>query len=173
MLADAKSIIVAMMKEEIGPDGKMTRPPAEGWAARRAIKDIMLTTDRGATYTKVGEFTPVAETAIRYGDNLYWLAAEGVMVSEDDGRSWSVMGKPIAELLGGPFFGKNENTMVVVTDKAFHKTTNVGEDWQKLTDVWRPDSRSNVKSAWDPISDTLYLGFLGGDVYRYRARKFP
>jgi hypothetical protein len=169
VLADSKSIIVAMMKEEKGPDGKMTRPPAKGWHAKRAIKDIMLTTDQGVTYAKVGEFTPVAETTARYGDNLYWLAGEGVMVSTDDGRSWSIMGEPIDELIGGPFFGENENTMVVVTDAAFCRTTNAGEDWKKLADVWRPDSRSNVQSAWDPVSDTLCLGFLGGDVYRYRV----
>ena len=61
------------------------------------------------------------------------------MVTRDRGRSWEVMGQPIQDLLYGPFFGKDEKSMMVVTKSGFHVTTDAGKDWKKVADMMIPE----------------------------------
>jgi len=132
-------------------------------------KDILLTTDQCRTFTKVGRFTPHSETPTRYGDDLFWIAAEGVMVTRDRGRSWKVMGTSIKDLKYGPFFGCSGKEMVVVRKQGFHRTTDAGEHWARLADMVVPEGQKIelAHPGWDPIHNVLYTGFLGEDVYRY------
>jgi photosystem II stability/assembly factor-like uncharacterized protein len=139
------------------------------WRAKDMIKEIMLTRDRCKTFTKVAEFTPRSETPARYGHDLYWIAAEGVMVTRDRGLSWEIMGRPIHDLLYGPFFGAGAEAMMVVTSDGFFKTTDAGQHWTKVADLLIPDGQriECAHPGWDPIHNVVYIGFLGDDVYRH------
>ncbi|MFZ5830335.1 MAG: WD40/YVTN/BNR-like repeat-containing protein [Planctomycetota bacterium] len=171
-MLDADTLFFGFTKrwEENVIDGRNVEPRAWKWWVKHQPKDIMLTTDRCRTFTKVAEFAPRAETPTRYKDDLFWIAAEGVMVTRDRGRSWKRMGKPIQDLMFGPFFGSNKDTMVVVSKEGFFQTSDAGENWTKIAGMLVPAGQKAELGhpGWDPIHQVIYLGFLGDDVYRLR-----
>jgi photosystem II stability/assembly factor-like uncharacterized protein len=169
-MLDLDNIFLAFIKPDAIDGGQQAASTVAKWRAKSLPKEIMLTTDRCQTFTKVGEFNPICETPVRYGDDLYWIAAEGVMVTRDRGRSWRLMGKPLPNLTHGPFFGATRDAMMVVTDDGFFVTNDAGESWTKVADVMIPASQKleTAHPGWDAIHNVIYIGFLGDDVYRYR-----
>lgn len=167
-MLDAETILLAFPREADRLEAEGRKDGA--WWLKSRPREIRLTTDRGATFTKVGEFTPRAETPARHGDDLFWIAAEGVMVSRDRGRSWQGIGPPAADLLYGPYFGADAGTLVVVSRSGFHRTTGGGATWTKLAGMMVPEGSKieHAHPAWDPVRNVLYLGFLGDDIYRFR-----
>jgi len=147
-------------------------------ARKRAVRlaDIMLTTDRGKTMTKVAQFLPSRAMPARYENDLFWLCPEGVMVTRDRGRTWALMGQPVKEPLLGPYFGNNKDTMVVLDKEGWFRTDNAGQSWQKVAEYWLPDKQEagwrggNLRGSWDPIGNVLYIGLLGKDAYRHHLQ---
>ncbi|MCG8585962.1 MAG: hypothetical protein MI757_14740 [Pirellulales bacterium] len=144
-------------------------------AKAKKFTDIMLTRDRGKSMTRVAEFEPSTSMPARFGDDLFWLSSEGVMVTRDRGQTWALMGKSIQMPMLGPYFGKNKDTMVVVNKEGWFKTSDAGAHWTKLAEFWYPDEKGsrqhngNLRASWDPTRNILYIGLLGKDVYRYRV----
>jgi len=151
---------------------RMLKGPARRKA--RKLADIMLTRDQGKTMTKVAEFAPAGVVAARWGEDLFWLCSEGVMVTRDRGKTWELMGKPVKEPILGPYFGRNKETMVVVSKAGWFKTVDAGKIWAKLAEFWYPDEEGaqqhtgNLRASWDPVGNVLYIGLLGKDAYRRR-----
>lgn len=141
------------------------------------IDALFLSTDSGKEWNKVTrDLGPVSKTTMRiYKGVAYWISPEGLMVSTDQGKTWKVRGMPLRDLIAGPFFGKDEKHMVVVTKKSFFETKNGGRVWTDVAPavadpVWEND-RGEAKGcrffAWDHINNILYASKL-----RETAMKF-
>ncbi len=152
-------------------------------SGQRAEKGMSLSTDEGQTWTRVADFVPLGMSPVHYGKKLYWTAEDGIYRT-DDGRAWSRVGSLLPNATWGPYFGKTENDMMVVTDKGFFVTTDGGAAWKNVAAYFVvPDSflKSNQGGydpvttgryfAWDHAGGYLYAGGMGGPVYRLRLTK--
>jgi len=101
--------------------------PAKGDMPRPGV---FRSTDFGQTWTKVSGYTLYGTSPVHYGSNIYWTAKEGVVVSRDGGKTWSVCGSPVENIVFGPYFGKSEQEMMVVSFKdGYSITRNGGRSW--------------------------------------------
>ena len=60
---------------------------------------------------------------------VYWPTGKGVIVSRDQGASWSDFGTPV-EATHGPLFGSDENRCVVIGKSGFIESTDGGITWK-------------------------------------------
>ena len=60
---------------------------------------------------------------------VYWVGAEGLIVSKNKGQTWQIQGTAVDAIMG-PFFGKDENHIVVVGFKGIFETTDGGNQWK-------------------------------------------
>src|SRR5258708_24643591 len=105
--------------------------------------------DLGQSWTSVSDVTPLSHVAVKLQNKFYVTSESGVLVSADQGMSWQQQGVAIADtkMFLGPYFGADENTMVVgtqVADNAFggdssiYKTSDGGASWPTISDVTTP-----------------------------------
>lgn len=152
-------------------------------SSQRAEKGMSLSTDEGKTWTRVADFVPLGMSPVHYGKKLYWAAEDGVYRTED-GRAWNRIGSLLPNATWGPYFGKNENDMMVVTDKGFFLTADCGMTWKNVAAYFAvPDIASKTNKggydpvttgryfAWDHVGGYLYAGGMGGSMYRLRLTK--
>ncbi|MBI1373074.1 MAG: hypothetical protein GC159_10115 [Phycisphaera sp.] len=138
---------------------------------------IELSTDAGATWTKVSDRQVTGRRPVHYGKRLYWTTPDGVIAS-DDGRDWSLVGTKLEGAAYGPHFGNSENEMMVVTEQGFHITRDAGKTWKcvaplyiapdGITNKWQP-SGSFLYYGWDATGNYLYASQLGGSVCRMKV----
>lgn len=145
---------------------------------------IERSTDLGAHWASVSSVTPTSHVAVRFDGKLYVTTPTGLLVSDDRGETWAPQGVGIAGLImfQGPFFGADENTMVVgvqdadnsfgTSGSAVYKTSDGGATWSKVVDMPSvsggfPISLSWYGSfAWDPSSDTYYVSSMSNPLLR-------
>lgn len=141
-------------------------------------------TDAGETYEHVSDFIVSAHTPVAFGGNLYWGAEKGVIVSEDAGKTWTLLGKELPMVRQGPFFGKDASAMVVVTEDGVYKTTDAAETWTKLCDLYKDQDAWKVDAverkynplwlrhsyAWDYTRDILYCAGMAGSLYQMEVK---
>lgn len=137
----------------------------------------------GASWTSVSDVTPLGHVFLKYKGKFYITSADGVLVSDDDGQSWQTQGVaiPNTKMFQGPYFGDDENTMVVGTQpdsnafgggSSIYKTSDGGASWTKIADVPSPGNAFPISLAWygsfawDPKSDTYYTSAMSNPVYR-------
>jgi hypothetical protein len=156
---------------------------------------IFRSTDFGQTWTKVGDYTLHGTCPVHYGPNIYWVAKEGVVVSRDGGKTWSVCGSPVENIVFGPYFGKSEQEMMVVSFKdGYSITRNGGQSWTRVApffadapDAWGeprnertcpPTSGRHWRGClwyfgWDSERNILYQSLFGGDVWKLQLGPTP
>jgi photosystem II stability/assembly factor-like uncharacterized protein len=142
--------------------------------------------DAGETWTKVSDLNPKSGTALVFEGVVYWVGAEGLIVSRDKGRTWHVQGAPVDAIMG-PFLGKDEKHIVVVGLKGFFETTDGGRTWKNvmpLTAVeaaldpkvyYHGDARFGMKCvltfndsfAWDPVGNVFYHSRMTDSAIKY------
>jgi photosystem II stability/assembly factor-like uncharacterized protein len=131
--------------------------------------------DDGATFETVSELIAAAHTPILFKGKLYWGGEKGLLVSADAGKSWSLQGGKLGMIRKGPFFGEDENHMVVVTEDGVYRTQDGAKTWKKLCDLFRDPTawRSDVEPlwlrhdyAWDHKTNTLYVAGLAGSLWK-------
>jgi hypothetical protein len=133
--------------------------------------------DAGATWTTVAYYRVLGDAPVHFGRKTYWATAKGIIVSSD-GKDWTVTGKGAEGAQHGPYFGTTDQEFVVVTDKAFLKTTDGGATWKTITgvyvapDMFRPNADRGF-FGWDAAHDVLYASGLGGSVYRFQVHAAP
>ena len=148
--------------------------------------------DGGKSWTKVSDFSATGQ-AVKFKNKAWWLtrpsaqnvypgyatpARQSVIVSDDQGKTWSAHGTPLpANAQGawfGPLFGKDENHIVVAAGRGFYETTDGCKTWKlaaRLPDgydlkwIWRA-------ATWDPIRDIFYVFNVNKPLMKYhRAGK--
>jgi hypothetical protein len=95
----------------------------------------------------------------------HYLGLTTLLVSSDKGASWQTQGTALPggdKMYDGPWFGCDENRMVVVGMNNYYKSTNAGTTWSTL--AARPDNGNYYSmrpdwfgsEVWDPINNVLY-----------------
>jgi photosystem II stability/assembly factor-like uncharacterized protein len=139
-------------------------------------KGIQRSTDAGQTWTKVADREPIGRVVRIYQDKAYWLASEGLLVSADQGVTWSVQGKPVEASIGPSINPKNDKQIVVAGVKGIFRSDDGGETWQPITPLPAgfeklPKAGWFTNVAWDPVHDVYYTSLMGKPTYRLERGK--
>jgi hypothetical protein len=137
----------------------------------------------GQSWTRVSDITPLSRVVVRFRDRFYVTTDQGLLVSSDRGERWQVQGSPIPDqrMFLGPYFGADENTLVVGTHpsdnpwgetSSIYKSINGGETWTKIVDA--PVAEGSFpftfswygSFAWDPVNDVYYVSAMGNPAFR-------
>ena len=134
---------------------------------------IQRSTDQGETWTKVADAVVRNKVAVMFKGDCYVGTDKGLLVSKDKGATWAIQGTKI-DVVQGPYFGADENTMVIVNETGMHKSTDAGETWKLLTTLypegWHQYSIKDVtwfgRYVWDPINNVCYATAIGHQVFK-------
>ena len=137
---------------------------------------ISLSEDLGKTWTKVANYLVLGHHPIHYGKKLYWTTSAGVIVSET-GKDWDLVGSGLPNATWGPYFGKSEAEMMVVTDKGFFITLDGAKTWKNVSPFIKaptiPGYDKNTVSlffGWDAHNNILYAERSDGACYRMKLK---
>jgi hypothetical protein len=129
---------------------------------------VSISHDMGATWTKTADFRPLGSRPVHYGAKAYWNSAGGVMTS-DNGADWKLVGTAQPNATWGPYFGKSEDEMMVVSNTGIFLTLDAAKSWKKVADYplalthQKYDKNStHMHFAWDPIHDIVYVSIGAG-----------
>jgi hypothetical protein len=139
---------------------------------------IVRSTDKGATWNMVSTVNPLTHVPQRFNNKFYLTTNAGLLVSADQGATWKPQGAAIpgAFMLQGPFFGADENTLVVGTNttnnmgsgtSSIYKSSDAGAHWTKVSDS--PKDFNYVwfgNFTWDPIHDLYYTTRMTQPAFR-------
>lgn len=132
---------------------------------------IRRSTDTGATWTQVSEANPLTRIPVLFRGVCYLGTAAGLLVSKDKGATWQPQGAAVKIRLG-PFFGADENAMVVVGDDGAHLTRDAGKTWTRVAGL-KPNQGGYAFAtnwfgcyAWDPVNHILYASAMGNPAFR-------
>jgi hypothetical protein len=113
-------------------------------------------------------------------NNKHYLGNTNLLVSADKGATWTVQGAALPggdKMYCGPWFGADENTMVVAGVNNIYKTTNGGTAWTTLTatpnnqDFYSLNPNWFGSEVWDPINNVLYATAM--NCYAYKKSLGP
>ena len=133
-----------------------------------------------------GEWTPISESVTSKvkpgwpgltggvaadrttGEVFMVVCDQGLWKSADKGATWSIGTAPV-DAVAGPFWGKDENHMVVVGKEGFIETTDGGKSWKTAAPLPSGFGVSLVGSnyAWDPKSNIFYASNMGKPTYKF------
>jgi len=140
-------------------------------ATKEKEKGIFRSADGGENWEKVSEFQPAGRDIRILNGAAYWASPEGLLVSQDAGKTWGVQGTAV-ECSFGPYFGKDRNHVVVVGKEGWFETRDGGKRWELAAPlpprfaVLIPGWFLNF--GWDPIANIFYASRMGEPAYRYR-----
>jgi photosystem II stability/assembly factor-like uncharacterized protein len=138
---------------------------------------ILRSTDAGATRTKVSDLQPPGRVMVMRQGVAWWVAQSGIIVSRDKGVSWEKWGAPLEAAGWGPWFGKDDRSLMVATKKQFMLTRDGGRTWKPVAPM--PDIKDFKPSnlgwflslAWDPEANCLYASRMGFGTYRFELKE--
>ncbi|MBN2475303.1 MAG: hypothetical protein JXB62_11880 [Pirellulales bacterium] len=140
-------------------------------ATKEKEPGIFRTTDGGQHWTRVSDLQPAGRDIRMLEGVAYWTSAEGLLASEDRGKTWGVQGQAV-ECSFGPYFGKDKSRIVVVGKEGFWETTDGGRQWQRAAPLPPEYSVSMpgwfLNFGWDPHARIFYASRMGAPAYRYR-----
>jgi hypothetical protein len=135
---------------------------------------IMRSTDTAKTWTQVSTEDVQTRTPVMFKGVCYLGGFNGLVISRDKGATWQEQGGAV-EIWQGPFFGSDENTMVVVGSNGIYKTTNAGNSWSLISDLktdWVDKAfytdipKFSPNYAWDPVNNVLYATVFRNDGFK-------
>jgi len=132
---------------------------------------IHRSTDAGVTWTKVSPVNPQTRIPVLFQGAHYLGSTNGLLVSGDKGASWRAQGTAV-NVWQGPFFGRDQNEMLVVGKDGAFVTKDSGATWKQMAGL-----KSKEKGflftpnwfgcyAWDPANNILYASAMGNPVYK-------
>jgi hypothetical protein len=106
----------------------------------------------------------------------YWLAADGLLVSRDQGITWKLQGKPVDGTIGPMIDPKNGQRFVVAGVKGIFQTVDGGQTWTAVAaslppEFTMPKAGWYATVAWDPVRDVFYASQMGKPTYRLSAAR--
>jgi photosystem II stability/assembly factor-like uncharacterized protein len=133
---------------------------------------IVHSTDGGQNWNRVSDLRVSGGTMYVADGVGYWCTEKGLAVSRDKGASWNVPGAAI-QATHGPYFGKDQQHLLVGTREGLSATTDGGKSWQRIAPlppefVIQKSGQSYANFAWDPLHDILYASSMGKPAYRWR-----
>ncbi len=150
-------------------------------------KGILRSTDSGATWTTVSDLTPSGRVVCVLEGKGYWLSRDGLLVSNDKGKTWSHLGSAI-EATWGPFFGKSTKQIAVVGRvnqiPGIYRSDDSGATWkfaapfptfdkESIPD-WTPGKQWAAGwfccFGWDPIGNIFYASRMGHPTMKFVAQ---
>jgi photosystem II stability/assembly factor-like uncharacterized protein len=139
-------------------------------ATKEKQPGIFRTTDAAATWKKASDLQPAGRDIRIFKGAAYWTSAEGLLVSNDRGQTWAVLGKPV-ECSFGPYFGADEKHIVVVGKDGFYHTANAGRNWRHVAPL-PPQYKVTMPGwflnfGWDPNADIFYASCMGKPAYKF------
>jgi hypothetical protein len=132
---------------------------------------IQRSEDAGVTWKLVSEVNPQTRVPVLFRGVHYLGSTNGLLVSKDLGASWQGHGAAVS-IWQGPFFGRDENEMLIVGKEGVFKTINAGQTWKRVADLKGKESGFLFvpnwfgSYAWDPVHNILYTSAMGNPVYR-------
>ena len=131
---------------------------------------ILRSVDGGASWSKVSDITPDGLVMQGFNGVGYWTTTRGVLVSRDQGATWSILGAPV-DAYYGPYFGKNERSLLVVGKSGLWRTDGAGATWA-LGAPLPADFKvgfTGPNFAWDPAANVFYASSMGKDTLKYEV----
>jgi hypothetical protein len=137
---------------------------------------ILRSADSGGTWTRVSDANPQTRVPVLFRGAHYLGTAAGLVVSKDKGLTWEPQGAEV-DIWQGPFFGADENAMVVVGEDGVFRSSDAGATWKRVAGLkpnedgfqFTPDWFGCY--AWDPVHQVLYASSMGNPVYRLALRE--
>ena len=134
---------------------------------------IQRSTDQGKTWTKVADAVTRNKVAVMFKGVCYVGTDKGLLVSKDKGATWETQGTSI-DVIQGPHFGEDENSMVIVNTTGMYKSTDAGTTWKLISTLypetgWQypiDDTEWTASYAWDPINSVCYAAAIGHQAYK-------
>ena len=138
---------------------------------------INRSTDQGETWTNVVPASTVTtrnRVAVMFKGVCYVGTTKGLLVSKDKGATWQSQGSSI-DILQGPKFGEDENTMVIVNTNGMYKSTDAGATWKLLSSltpvtVWSQYPINDVawfaNYEWDPVNNFCYSAAISHPAFK-------
>lgn len=134
-------------------------------------KGIQRSTDAGQNWTKVSDREPLGRLVNLCQGKAYWLAKEGLLVSADQGVTWTVQGSAVEASIGPYFDPRNDKRIVVAGANGIFQTADAGETWRLVSKLPQgfeklPKAGWFTNVAWDPLHDVYYTSHMGKPTYR-------
>ena len=138
------------------------------------------TTDQGKSWSKINQWQVTGKNPVRYNSDFYWTTTEGLIYSTDLGETWNLLGSELEGALWGPYFGQDQDHILLVNQDGFHTTIDGGKAWNKVAGYFTiPDSNRGGEYhvmhptnsyAWDWKNQIIYAAGLGGRLYRLQVQ---
>lgn len=136
--------------------------------------------DQGATWTNVSNAVTRTKVAVMFKGVCYVGTSNGLLVSNDKGATWKIQGAPI-DIIQGPWFGADENIMVIVNANGMYRSRDAGNTWNLISGlttglglgIWVGPGRFAMNDVttwggyrWDPVNNICYASALTSPVYK-------
>jgi hypothetical protein len=140
---------------------------------------IKRSVDLGNNWTQVTSLNSSIRIPVLFNGKHY-LGETKLLVSADKGATWTQQGAALPggdKMWSGPWFGADENTMVVAGVNNIYKTTNGGTAWTTLSttpnnqDFYSLNPNWFGCETWDPINNVLYATAM--NCYGYKKDLGP
>jgi hypothetical protein len=130
-------------------------------------KGIQRSTDGGKTWIVVSDLKATGQAMRVFNGVGYWVGENGLLVSHDQGTTWSQLGTEVKCTLG-PYFGKDEQHLLVGTKKGLVETSDVGHTW-KFAAPLPPGIDGGIMChiGWDPVRDIFYVGRMTQPTFKF------
>jgi len=131
---------------------------------------LFRSTDAGQTWKPVAlqESTKLAAPIMTLHKSVgYWCTEKGIIASKDKGETWTQWSD--VKAVFGPWFGKDESHIMVVTKEGFHESTDGGKTWKLAAPLPKGFNVGPVgpNYAWDVKSDVFYASSMGKPAFRF------
>jgi hypothetical protein len=134
---------------------------------------ILMSTDLGESWTKTADHKVTTFQPVTFNNKVYWAGEKGIAVSEDHGKTWQLLDLPSKEAASSPYFGNDEDEMLIVNKDGFFVTKDRCKTWKNVApmkiieDAWNNGEGLGYYSfGWDWKSEVIYSGAVGGSIYR-------
>lgn len=148
-------------------DGQ-TAVVAEAKSKTNTKPGLLRTTDAGKTFQRCGDDYARALPRFKLG-TLYWLVADGLVASTDQGQSWKKL-SAVKDGLCGPVFGKDSQHLVILTQSGIRESKDGGVTWQPV--IALPAAMKGAGNlSWveyDAQHDILYMMKMGSELFQWR-----